>query len=142
MLTLAVDETSNEDKDLAMPSADDSVLSAAAAGQNVFYPNDELVGQQWGLERVQAEGAWQVARGSSSAKVCIIDTGVDVSHPDLAANMAGPGTGWIMGQRMADAADDNGHGTHIAGIVGAVGGNKVEQGRDVGAVCVGGWVWV
>lgn len=55
--------------------------------------------------------------------MCIVDTGVDYNHVDLAANMVGPGYNAISS--TFDAMDDNGHGTRMAGIIGAVGNNSV-----------------
>lgn len=70
----------------------------------------------WGVKRVNAGAAWSRTMGQG-VKVGIIDTGMDYTHPDLKANYAG-------GYNALDASktplDDNGHGTHVAGTVGAV----------------------
>lgn len=70
---------------------------------------------QWGVKRVNAAAAWSRTMGQD-VKVGIIDTGMDYTHPDLKANYAG-------GYNALDASktplDDNGHGTHVSGIVGA-----------------------
>ncbi|MEK7813111.1 MAG: S8 family peptidase [Candidatus Desantisbacteria bacterium] len=70
----------------------------------------------WGVDRIDAEFAWINTTGVG-VKTAILDTGIDVDHPDLANNLAG-GVNIINPKRLFD--DDNGHGTHVAGIVAAV----------------------
>jgi subtilisin family serine protease len=73
----------------------------------------------WGVDHIDAE--LSVATGNG-ATVCIIDTGVDRTHPDLVANIAG-GQNFVAKGRSVDAskwADDHGHGTHVAGTVAAL----------------------
>jgi subtilisin family serine protease len=107
-------------------------------------PNDSLFSSLWGMTSIRAPLAWGVSTGSSQVVVAIIDTGIDYTHPDLAANMwtnpgetAGnglddDGNGCIDDLRGCDFAnddgdpmDDNNHGTHVAGTIGAVGNNGV-----------------
>ena len=121
-------------------------------------PNDPLYPGQWGLSNtgqgggtpgadIGAEAAWDVSTGATGVVVAIVDTGVDITHPDLAANVwvndgEVPGNGidddgngyvddvygWDFGNRDASVYDDpsiDRHGTHVAGIVGAVGDNGV-----------------
>jgi subtilisin family serine protease len=91
-------------------------------------PNDTYFGtHQQDLVAIGAPTAWDVSTGNSSIVVGVIDTGIDATHPDLAANMwRDPVTG-AFGRNFVNAAvapsDDNGHGTHVAGIIGAVGNN-------------------
>ncbi len=75
----------------------------------------------WGVNRIDAEYAWSVTRGAG-INVAVIDTGIDATHPDLAANIKGgvnyvPYRGYIDPNRWND---DNGHGSHVAGIIGAL----------------------
>ncbi len=51
-----------------------------------FYGNDPRRSEQWGLRSVQTNWAWTRTRGSATIKVCIVDTGVDVNHPDIKPN--------------------------------------------------------
>lgn len=103
-------------------------------------PNDLRFPQLWGLQNTgQANGvpdadidapeAWDVTSGSSRVIVAVIDTGVDYTHPDLRDNIlrdpAGNVVGWDFANQDANPMDDNSHGTHVAGTIGAVGNNGV-----------------
>ena len=70
----------------------------------------------WGIDRVDAELVWPTIRGAG-IKVGVIDTGIDLSHPDLALNIKG---GYNAINPLNSPNDNNGHGTHVAGIMGAV----------------------
>lgn len=77
----------------------------------------------WGVDRIDAEYAWATCTGAG-VSVAVLDTGIDRDHADLAANIAG-GVNFISrpAWRPADPGrwdDDNGHGTHVAGIIAAV----------------------
>lgn len=111
-------------------------------------PNDTNYASQWALENsadadIDASQAWDYGT-SSSIVVAVIDTGVDYTHVDLAANIwtntreiAGNGVdddrngytddirGWNFVSDNNNPADDNGHGTHVAGTIGAVGNNGI-----------------
>ena len=97
-----------------------------AEGEPVYessdvVPNDPLYGQQSHLTQIEANRAWIVARGGSPrVVVAIIDTGVDRDHPDLASRLL-PGTDFAEGD--GNPEDTCGHGTHVAGIVGAATNN-------------------
>ncbi len=79
-------------------------------------PNDPDFVGQWGLTQIGAPTAWEVSLGSSSLIVAIVDSGVDAGHPDLRKQLI-PGYDFVNDD--ADASDDNGHGTQMAGIVAA-----------------------
>ncbi|WP_246066882.1 S8 family serine peptidase [Paenibacillus koleovorans] len=84
-------------------------------------PNDPFVSRQKYLEQIHAEEAWAVSVGNESLIIALVDTGVDLDHPDLKDNLV-PGINLI--QRNAPPQDDNGHGTSVAGVLGAVGNNN------------------
>ena len=65
---------------------------------------------------IDAPEAWAISKGSSTVTVAVIDSGVDYTHPDLAANYAG-GDDFVFGD--GDPMDDHGHGTHVAGTIAA-----------------------
>ncbi|HVA65959.1 MAG TPA: S8 family peptidase [Elusimicrobiota bacterium] len=74
----------------------------------------------WNVARVDAPAAWNYTQGDG-VKVAVIDTGIDYTHPDLSMNVAG-GYNAITGSGLrAGYKDDNGHGTHVAGIIAADG---------------------
>lgn len=113
--------------------------------------NDPNIPEKWGLKKTEATRAWEVSQGSKDIRVCIIDTGADTEHKDLKDNLwvnageIGPDAkgrdkskngldddgngyiddihGWNFVHNNNNLADTHGHGTHIAGIVGARGGN-------------------
>lgn len=70
----------------------------------------------WGVARVNAREAWGRTQGAG-VKVAVVDTGVDYTHPDLAANYKG---GYNALDSDAPPMDDHGHGTHVAGTLAAV----------------------
>jgi subtilisin family serine protease len=107
-------------------------------------PNDPAIPSQYGLSITNTPAAWTRSTGTGSTVVAVIDTGVDYTHPDLAANMwrnprEVPGNGvdddgngfaddvygYDFVNNDADPMDDDRHGTHVAGILGMVGGNGV-----------------
>lgn len=97
-------------------------------------PSDPYFSKQWGLHRIAAEQAWTLADGTGSL-IAVVDTGVDLTHPDLAAKLVvlpdadfvePKGTCKSNGQCIQDGAQDkNGHGTHVAGIAAAITNNGV-----------------
>ena len=75
----------------------------------------------WGVDRIDAELSWATSRGAG-VKIGIIDTGISKSHPDLAGNLKG-GVNFVAQKGRITASkwdDDNGHGSHVAGIAAAV----------------------
>ncbi len=70
----------------------------------------------WGIDRIDAEKTWSITT-ADSIKAAIVDTGIDLKHPDLKDNING---GYNAIYPWKSANDDNGHGTHVAGIVAAL----------------------
>ncbi|QKG85439.1 peptidase S8 [Kroppenstedtia pulmonis] len=85
-------------------------------------PNDPDFSKQWGLETVKAPAAWDVTTGSKDVKVAIVDTGVDYEHEDLKGKVE---LGGDYIDHDDDPMDENGHGTHCAGIAAASTNNGV-----------------
>jgi len=105
-----------------------------------FTPNDPLFGTQWHLENTGQNGgtagkdikikqAFDTTQGSPNVVVAVIDTGVDLTHPDLIDNLDRNGSNQVIGFDYANndnnPTDDDGHGTHIAGIIAAKGNNNL-----------------
>ena len=116
--------------------------------------NDPDLGSQWALHNtgqdgttpgidIDAQKAWDTTTNASRTVVAVIDSGIDYTHPDLAANIwTNPGEipgngidddhngyvddvhGYDFVNNDSDPMDDFGHGTHVAGIIGAVGNNN------------------
>ena len=82
--------------------------------------NDPLSSSEWALQAIGAPAAWDRTTGSANVTVAVLDSGVALSHPDLTANLV---PGWNFVNNTSTPADDYGHGTHVAGIIGAVGNN-------------------
>jgi hypothetical protein len=83
-----------------------------------IVPNDTLYTQQWAHPKINSPAAWDITTGDASVIVAILDTGVDLNHPEFQGRLV---PGFKPGGGSPD--DDHGHGTHVAGIVAAAGNN-------------------
>ena len=83
-------------------------------------PSDSNWNLQYGLVNIRAPQGWDLSKGSSNVTIAIVDTGVDLGHPDLSSKIVG---GHDFVNNDAIAQDDNGHGTHVAGIAAAASNN-------------------
>jgi len=95
--------------------------TAETAHPAALASNDELIWSQWGHFSVNATDAWEITRGAGVV-VAVIDTGVDATHEDLVGQVL-PGIDFFSGDD--DAADESGHGTHVAGTIAAKRNNSV-----------------
>lgn len=87
----------------------------------VTTPNDTYYSvYQWNLRIIGADVAWDTWRGKNTVLIAIVDTGVSPTHPDLAGKMV---AGYDFINKDNDPADENGHGTHVAGIAAAISNN-------------------
>ena len=87
---------------------------------------DAFLPQQWGLTQIGAQKAWSATTGNGIT-IGIVDTGVDLTHEDLAGKVVAStnciGSGGDPSHCTGNAQDDNGHGTHVSGIAAATTGN-------------------
>ncbi len=89
-----------------------------------FQPNDPYYTHQQNLQPINAEAGWDVSIGSPTVSVAVIDTGMDVDHPELAGRVVWEENFFDPGDQGADNVfDDSGHGTGVAGIIAASGNN-------------------
>jgi len=79
-------------------------------------PNDPLWSSSWSLAKTNAPAAWRLTTGASETVVAVLDTGIDLSHPDLQGSFV---QGYDVVNRDDDPSDDHGHGTMVAGVVAA-----------------------
>ena len=98
-------------------------------------PNDSLYGCQWGCRMMYFAEGWDVQKGESNIPpviVAVLDTGVNLTHEDLVSNLITPTptdqcnfTVDMTDPKATNPSDDNGHGTHVAGIISAVSNNSI-----------------
>ena len=86
-------------------------------------PNDPYFPQLWGMSKIEAPTAWDIATGSESIIVAVIDTGINYNHEDFDPGLIIKGPNYAYGG--SDPMDNNGHGTHVAGTIGAIGNNSI-----------------
>ena len=124
------------DRAVLYAEPDIAVQAKAAA----VYPNNPYFGVEWGLSNangvsIDAPQAWSVTTGNPATIVAVLDTGIDLSdpafagriwtNPDPSGSDGYPGDvhGWNFVSNTPDVQDDDGHGTHVSGILGATGNN-------------------
>ena len=85
-------------------------------------PNDSYWADQWGARRMQTPQAWELTTGAPNVLVAVIDSGIDLSHPEFAGRLE-PGYDYVDLDGVPQ--DTYGHGTHVAGIIAARGSNAL-----------------
>jgi subtilisin family serine protease len=103
------------------------VRAADYEGEQVsqIVPNDALYqAYQWNLRRIGMEQAWDLRPSAPDVTVAVLDTGVDLTHPDLRPNLL-VDQGYDFLNDSPTPQDDESHGTAVAGIIGAIGNNHV-----------------
>lgn len=85
-------------------------------------PNDPYLDEQWALDAINAPGAWDITTGTTDIVIAVLDSGVQLSHPDLEANLI---DGYDFVNEDSNPEDDFGHGTHVASIIAGVTNNGV-----------------
>jgi thermitase len=123
-LALAYTAGQRDEEDLA----DELMKTGAVAYAEPDYlmpmaavPNDPGYAYQWYHGAIHSPAAWDITHGASSVIVAVCDTGVDATHPDLAANLSLPGFNSDNGTTDTTPIAD--HGTAVAGIIDGVGNN-------------------
>ncbi len=122
----------------ADPHVEWAELDYAGMGADVV-PNDPGFGDQWSLRNtgqqggrvgadIHAPAAWEITTGNPSVVIALLDTGVDLTHPDLEGQTV---AGYDFVQGDDDPQDDHGHGTHVAGIAAA----RTDNAVGVAGVC-------
>lgn len=139
------------EESLRIPSLSTPKVTKANKKEQSVLLNDPAIKQNWGLlgtggvSDISVDKAWNITQGSRKVVVAVIDTGIDINHPDIKnnlwinlaekngkANVDDDRNGCIDDihgcnfiSNTGDLTDNHGHGTHIAGIVGAEGGNGI-----------------
>lgn len=93
-----------------------------------LVPNDPFYANQWNMTQINAPGAWDFTTGVNTVSVAVIDSGVDLTHPDLQPQILAPGID--LGDMVSDGSPNNfgsqtGHGTCCSGIVAATFNNSL-----------------
>jgi len=112
----AVSAAASYAKDSRVRYAEADHEASAVGSVNDYY---FVKGYQWALTKVQAPQAWDLTTGCSTISIAVLDTGVDMSHPDLSGKVVGN----VNYSSSGTVSDVYGHGTHVAGIAAAATNN-------------------
>jgi thermitase len=83
-------------------------------------PDDPGYDLQWAPPKIDAPAAWDVTTGSPTVTIAVVDSGLDMAHPEFSGRVVDP---WDVIDDDGEPEDANGHGTHVTGILGATGNN-------------------
>lgn len=108
-------------KELELASAMSAHAGVVYAEPNSVYradvvPNDPGYPNQWAHPKINSPAAWDVTTGSNTIVIAVIDTGIDLTHPEFSGKLV---TGYDFYWYDTTPDDENGHGTHVAGIAAA-----------------------
>ena len=110
-----------------------------------LIPNDAQWANQWGPPRINATNGWDVSQATTTLRVAIVDTGVDLTHPDLSIvyNRGFGGNPTGDAQRDVRGGTSIDHGTHVAGIAAAIRNNNIGIAgvANIGIMAMGCAVW-
>ena len=116
-------------EDVSWAAVDEVLHATRAIRVASVQPDDPDFAEQWGLEAIGAPAAWALGTGAPRSAervtVCIVDSGIDYTHADLRANVAAA-IGISVLADLSTPMDLLYHGTHVAGIIGAVGNNSLQ----------------
>ncbi len=119
-------EQMEQDKDLVYIENDSEVKAFAVTTNDAFFTVDsKLEDRQWYLPKTRVNDAWDFTKGKDTVTVAIVDTGIHGAHIELSDGRIVDGFNTITNQPILASAnsDDNGHGTAVAGVIGAVPNN-------------------
>jgi subtilisin family serine protease len=120
-------------RELNLPKLDTQPAPSRVPARRSAGPNDPLLPAQYGITVTHTDQAWATQNGSTDVIVAVIDSGIDGSHPEFAGQLL---PGWdFTGKEPAPGGhvDGYGHGTHVAGVIGA----KANNGIGVAGVAPG-----
>jgi serine protease AprX len=110
------------------PTTEPTPTPAPGRGTYPVDPDDPMFDLQWGMQKIQAPQAWQERNATGfGIDIAIVDSGVDLGHPDFACDKLKVLPGSDVSSGDGDPQDTDGHGTHVAGIAGAC----TDNGRGV-----------
>ena len=108
-------------------AAQSQVHALSISVSDPFFTTDiSAIDKQWYLPKMHVPESWDISKGSNSVTVALIDTGIHASHVELNDGRVVEGFNTITNQVIPanSDSDDNGHGTAVAGIIGAMTGNQ------------------
>lgn len=142
ILCLELNEKSKEEVLLGIKKLEKRKEILSAEPNLIFQlsnvPNDSRISEQWGLGNANAYNSWDITQNANQVIVGVLDTGIDASHSDLTNNICRLRdhnlnttlhrdfiTDTEEGIPILEPTDPHGHGTHVAGIIGAQGNNNI-----------------